>query len=147
MDFSCLIFGSIIQHGAAQIVEDLNFLMNQQQVFSISSWFMCMNLLMECDHWFIIDIIFNLVICGSRVLYSRFIVGMERHSYKECGFFPGHGNNVNGTWSLCAYMEATWHGIQSSGCSPFPEHTCKYFCKYFILFAVVYISESSILIM
>lgn len=57
---------------------------------------------------------------------GRFIVGMEMHSYSEFGILFGHVNIVNGTWSLFAYMVATWHGIPSSGRSPFPEHTCKY---------------------
>lgn len=60
-------------------------------------------------------------------------MGMEGHSYSECGVFPGHGNLVNGTWSLCAYLVASWHGIPSRGCSPFSKYTCKYLCKYFIL--------------
>ncbi|XP_030972988.1 E3 ubiquitin-protein ligase hrd-1-like isoform X2 [Quercus lobata] len=57
----------------------------------------------------------------------RFIVGMEGHSYSECGVFPGHGNIVNGTWSLCAYLVASWHGIPSRECSPFSKYTCAMF--------------------
>lgn len=66
----------------------------------------------------------------------RFIVGMERQSYSEFGLRPRHGNIVNGTWSLCAYLVASWHGIPSSGCNPFSKHTCKYLCKYFILLSI-----------
>lgn len=63
----------------------------------------------------------------------RFVVGMERQSYSEFGFCPGHGNFVNGSWSLRAYLVAPWHGIPFCGCDPFSKHTCKYLCKYFIL--------------
>uniref|UniRef100_A0A2N9ELL9 RING-type E3 ubiquitin transferase n=1 Tax=Fagus sylvatica TaxID=28930 RepID=A0A2N9ELL9_FAGSY len=60
---------------------------------------------------------------GNSANCQRFIVGMERRSYSEFGVYPGHGNIVNGTWSLCAYLVASWHGISSRGCSPFSKYT------------------------
>jgi hypothetical protein len=74
----------------------------------------------ECDGIFLIE-------CDC-----RFIVGVERRSYPELGFFARHGNLINGTWSLCVYMVASWCGISSCGCSSLFEYTCMYFVPLFI---------------
>ena len=62
----------------------------------------------------------------------RFIMGMERFSHPELGFLFGHHDVTDGTWSLCAYLVASWHGISSCGCSSFPKYTCKYFLSLLI---------------
>lgn len=56
---------------------------------------------------------------------GRFIIGMERITYPELGFFSGHDDVIDGTWSLCAYLVASWHGISSRGYSSFPEYKGK----------------------
>lgn len=55
----------------------------------------------------------------------RFIIGMERSTYPKLGFFSGHDDVIDGTWSLCAYLVASWHGISSRGHSSFPKYKGK----------------------
>lgn len=64
-------------------------------------------------------------------------MGMEGHSYSKFWFFARHDVLVNGTWSLLAYLVASWHVIPAHGCSPFPTYTCKRF--YSTLFSNVVI--------
>lgn len=70
--------------------------------------------------------------CTFFILFSfddcayRFVLGMERHSYSQSRFLPWLGNTDNGSWPLCAYLVASWHGIPSSRCSSFLEYTRKY---------------------
>ncbi|KAE9464996.1 hypothetical protein C3L33_03093, partial [Rhododendron williamsianum] len=68
---------------------------------------------------------------------GRFIIGMERITYPELGFFSGHDDVIDGTWSLCAYLVASWHGISSRGYSSFPEYKGKSSFFFALLSAIV----------
>lgn len=50
---------------------------------------------------------------------------MERHPYSNSGVLPWCDDFVDGCSPLCVHLVASWHGISSCGCSPFPEYPCK----------------------
>ncbi|KVI10062.1 Ubiquitin system component Cue [Cynara cardunculus var. scolymus] len=56
-------------------------------------------------------------------LLDMFTVGMEECDITESGIFPRYYDLFNGSWSLCAYLAASWHDIPSCRCSAFPKYT------------------------